>query len=143
MGRSRSQWYILLSLCGTLVTICALSMTPIVSSAQPVTIVIDRPTTGETIHSNTGTVPVAVSLPGRTIVAGERLRVLIEGKPYGADQPAMTFELQGIERGEHSLHVQLIDAKGATLATSRNVTFYLWQASSLFPGRKPETHQNK
>lgn len=121
----------------------ALCITPAAAIAQSTTIVIDRPAAGKTVHSNTGTVPVAVSLPGRAIAANERLRVLIDGKPYGAEQRTTSFELQGIERGEHSLQVQLLDAKSVTLATSPSVTFYLWQASILFPGRKPEPQPSK
>jgi hypothetical protein len=82
-------------------------------------------------------------VPGSKIAAGHRLRVLLDGKAFGAEQRTPDFVLQGVERGEHSLQIQLVDAGDAVVATSSAVTFYLWQASSLFPGRKRETQPQK
>jgi hypothetical protein len=59
----------------------------------------------------------------------------MDGKPYGADHHTLEFTLEGVERGEHSLQVQLIDAKDALVSASPSVTFHLWQASVLFPKR--------
>lgn len=109
------------------------------AAAQGLTVVINRPQAGETLHDNTGAVKVAISVQGGSFPAEQRLRVLLDGKPYGADQRAPGFVLQGVERGEHRLQVQLVDTKGAVVAASTPVTFYLWQASSQFPSRKRET----
>lgn len=118
---------------------CTLGMPVSVWAAELVAIMISRPQHGETIHDNTGAVPVAVALHGATLGADKRLRVLIDGNPYVADQRALEFTLKGIERGEHHLQVQLLDDAGRVLATSLTSTFQVWQASSLFPGRKPDT----
>lgn len=94
-------------------------------------IAITNPADGATIHDNEGNVPVEVTVKrGGTIVA------LLDGKPYGAPRSSTSFILEGVERGEHTLQVQLVDAGGKVLASSAPVQFYVWRASVLFPGRK-------
>lgn len=111
---------------------------PLFAFAQNAAVIITRPQAGETVHDNTGAVPVEVTVAGGVLTAGQRLRVLLDEKPYGAEQRAPAFVLQGVERGEHQLRVELVDAKGTVLGASSPVTFYMWQASSLFPSRKRE-----
>lgn len=117
------------------VWLCAMSLT---TAAQGTSVVITRPQAGDTVHDNTGAVPVTVSVKGGVVPAAHVLRVLLDGKTYGAEQRTLDFVLQGVERGEHNLQVQLVDAKGTVVAASAPVTFYLWQASSQFPARKRE-----
>jgi hypothetical protein len=100
-------------------------------------LIITRPQHDETIHDNSGTVPVAVSLQGVSLGGGARLRVLLDGKPSGADREGLIFTLDNVERGTHALQVQLINEKQGMVAESPVVTFHLWQASALLPSRKP------
>lgn len=123
--------------CGALL-MCTLGTAVSVSTAELITVLISRPQHGETIYDNSGAVSVAVALHGATLGADKRLRVFIDGSPYAADQRVLEFTLKGIERGEHHLQVQLLDDTGRVLATSLTSTFQVWQASSLFPGRKPD-----
>lgn len=97
-------------------------------------IAISSPASGETVHDNEGNVAVAVAIEG----AGERpaIRLLLDGRPHGVDQSAPSFALENIDRGEHTLQAQLIDARGQVIADSQPVTFYLWRASALFKSRK-------
>ena len=126
-----------------LMLVCGIAVSQSAASAEgpsiapPLTpaITISRPQAGETIHDNTGAVPVAVALRDVMVAAGSRLRVLLDGKAHGADQRTLEFKLHEVERGEHTLQVQLIGAKDALLAASPAVTFYVWQASVLFPSR--------
>ena len=124
-----------------LVFSCGMLESQPAASAEGPSIVISRPQHDETLHDNTGAVVVTVALQGVTFAAGSRLRVLLDGKPHGADRRAreltLEFTLKGVERGSHSLQVQLIDARDALIATSPTVTFHLWQASTLLPPRKP------
>lgn len=109
------------------------------ATAHPVaaaTIVIASPAHEETIHDNTGNVPVSVTIRGAA-PAGARIRALLDGRPYGTDQRSASFTLTQVERGEHTLQVQLVNPAGRVVASSATVTFYLWQASRLFPSRKP------
>jgi hypothetical protein len=64
------------------------------------------------------------------------LIALLDGKQYGTQQTDTSFVMQGVDRGERTLQVQLVDADGAVIASSAVVTFYLWRASALFPGRR-------
>lgn len=102
-----------------------------------VTMTIVSPQNQETIHSNVGSVPVTVNLPaGGDVAAGNAIRVLLDGRDFGPLQHTRSFVLNGVERGEHTLQVLLLDASGNATASSGSVTFYLWQASALFPGRR-------
>lgn len=100
-------------------------------------IAISSPQAGETIHDNSGDVAVTVVIRNGG-AAGDalRLRVLLDGQPYGPIQHSLSFTLSGVERGEHTLRVESLDISDNTLASSLSVTFYMWQASRLFPGRK-------
>jgi len=100
-------------------------------------VTIESPASEETIHDNSGNVPVMVSIKnGDALVAGGAIQALIDGQPYGPRQRTSSFTLEGVERGEHSLQVQLVDSAGKVIASSDAVKFYMWQASALFPGRK-------
>lgn len=109
--------------------------------AQPAAtpmITVATPRPGETIHDNNGTLAITVLLlHGAVLTEGGRLRALIDGRPFGGDQATAKFVLNDIDRGEHTLQVQLLDAEGVVMATSVLVTFHMWRASALSPLRKP------
>jgi hypothetical protein len=94
-------------------------------------IVVPRP--HETVHDNSGnlTVTVAVSQP---LYAGDRLTVLLDGKAV-ASGSGQRFELSGIDRGSHTLRVQLKAADGRVLSASPPLRFYMWRSSRLFRDR--------
>jgi len=108
------------------------------AAQQPgVAVKISSPQNEETIHDNTGRVPVTVAITGgEPLGAGGSIRALLDGKPFGPAARAASFVLEGIERGEHLLRVQVLDSAGTVIATSEPVKFYMWQASVLFPSRK-------
>jgi len=98
---------------------------------------IVSPQNEETIHDNTGWVPVTVAITnGDPLAAGGAIRVLLDGQPFGPEARAPSLALEGVERGEHLLRVQVVDAAGTIIATSDTVRFYMWRASALFPSRK-------
>ena len=102
--------------------------------AAAATIVIASPAHEETLYDNTGNVAVAVTIQGAA-PAGARIRVLLDGRPYGADRRSSSFTLTEVERGEHTLQVQLVDPAGSVIASSPTVTFYLWRASRVRTAR--------
>jgi hypothetical protein len=116
---------------------CVVMMGQSVALAQALVVTIMRPQPEQTIVDNSGAVPVAVALYGTDLSPDKRLRVLLDGKPYGNDQSALEFTLQDVVRGEHSLQMQLVDGKDVVLAQSPAVRFHMFQASALFPTRKP------
>lgn len=105
------------------------------AQGQEARIAIESPKQEETVHDNAGNVAVSLAIHG-TAPAGMRVRVLLDGRPHGAEQATTSFVIEGIERGEHLLQVELVDAAGRVVAASETVTFFMWQASSLFPSRK-------
>ena len=119
--------------------LCAAALTanPLAAQEGGVAVRIVSPQNEETIHDNTGRVPVTVAITNSDLLAaGGAIRVLLDGEPFGPEARAASLALEGVERGEHLLRVQLVDAAGTVIATSEAVTFYMWQASALFPGRK-------
>lgn len=106
-------------------------------SAGTPAITVTAPQAAETVHDNNGTLAVEVSLQGAALTDGRRLRALIDGRPFGGDQATVRFVLNDIDRGEHTLQVLLLDAKGVVITTSVLVTFHMWRASALSPLRKP------
>jgi hypothetical protein len=90
---------------------------------------IVSPAAGETRHDNQGKLPVQVALS----IPYSTMRVLIDGSPHGSLQDSPAFILTGIDRGEHTIQVQALERAGTVIAASEPVTFYMWQASRLFP----------
>jgi hypothetical protein len=124
--------------------LCGMLMPLSAAIAQAPSVAISSPRHEETLHDNTGTVAVAVSLQGETLAAGRQLRVLLDGNPmpnpipHGGSRHTLEFTLNDVERGTHTLQVQLLDARDALIAESPVVTFHMWQASKFLPPRKPK-----
>lgn len=117
--------------------LCTLTLAAHPVTAQDTGVSIVSPQSEETIHDNTGRVQVTVAIrDGDPFAAGGAIRVLLDGRPFGPDARSYSFALEGVERGEHALQVQLMNAAGTVIATSEVVKFYMWQASALFPSRK-------
>jgi hypothetical protein len=103
---------------------------------QPIEITITSPVSDETVHDSEGNVSVAVSIAGLPAGTGATFRALVDGTPQGPDRMTSNFMLEGLARGEHVLQVLLVDGRGAVLAASPGLTFHVWRASALFPGRQ-------
>jgi hypothetical protein len=104
------------------------------AAAAAAQIGIVTPTAQQTLHDNAGNVEVRVAAapePAR----GEQVEVWLDGQ-LAARGAQTEFSLGGVERGEHTLQVRLVDRDGRTLAVSQPLTFHLWQASRLFPNRR-------
>lgn len=97
---------------------------------------IVAPNPDETVHDNRGDVAVVVGVsPPLDAEAGDRIVLLLDGHAVASGSDAR-FELKGIDRGTHALRAQVTAADGAVLAASPLVTFHMWRASRLSPGRK-------
>ncbi len=106
----------------------------LVSAASAVDIEVFKPKNQETVHNNSGNVSVEIMAlldPGHTI------RLLIDGDRAAPDSRDLTFRLQGVERGEHTLQALVLDRRGHVVKRSQPVTFFMWQASKQFPNRAP------
>jgi hypothetical protein len=98
---------------------------------------IIRPKDGETVHDNTGAVPVEVGLqPPLNTKAGHRIRVMLDGARLAGAWSTSRFSLQQVDRGAHTLRVIVTDGEGKELARSDPIEFHMWQASRLFRGQR-------
>jgi hypothetical protein len=91
-----------------------------------------QPTPEETVHDNSGNVTVEIMAK---LDSGQRIRLLIDGSNAAPDSRDLTFNLNGINRGEHTLQALILNANGAAVSRSDKVVFYMWQASRQFPNR--------
>ena len=97
---------------------------------------IVAPANEETIHDNSGTVNVEVSIePELQVRQGHQLRISLDGVPVATLPAVQRYALLDVERGTHVLSAAVIDRDGGELISSTSVTFYMWQASQLFPQR--------
>lgn len=105
------------------------------TAATAASIRITSPANEETIHDNSGNVSIELQadLGGK-----QRVRLLLDGKPTMPDGVRTSINLQGIERGEHTLEAMVLDEDGSTAAASGPVTFFMWQASTNLPPRNPK-----
>ena len=96
---------------------------------------IVAPAPETTIHDNDGNLAVEVAitpLPDTTAV--DQLTLLMDGTAVAKGR-ALSFELNNIDRGSHTLEVRVYAANGKLLATSPPVVFHMWRASLLFKNR--------
>jgi hypothetical protein len=64
----------------------------------------------EALRANNGTFTVGVALQPR-LQSGHRLRLLLDDQPYGQPSNIPRLQLVNIDRGEHSLAVQVLDGE--------------------------------
>lgn len=77
--------------------------------------------TEEALRANNGTFTVGVRAQPR-LQSPHRFRLLLDGQPYGQPTNVPRLQLVNIDRGEHSLAVQVIDAD-TVVQQSETVTF--------------------
>jgi hypothetical protein len=76
--------------------------------------------TGEALRANNGTFTVSVLIKPR-LETPHLLRLLLDGQPYGQTSNVPILQLVNIDRGEHSLAVQVINGE-SVLQQSPTVT---------------------
>lgn len=97
-------------------------------------VAVVQPAHDSTVFDNAGNVEVAVAT-SPDLRSGDRIALVLDGRQRSVQQAAR-FKLSGIERGQHTLEARIVDDSGDTIIASKPVTFYLWQASRLFPSRR-------
>lgn len=129
MMRSRSSISIILMMLAVPVS---LSLWLLASTANAADIEIFQPRSEETVHNNNGDVTVEIMA---LLDSSYTIRLLIDGERAAPDSRDLTFRLQGIERGEHTLEALILDERGYVVTRSQPVKFFLFHASSRFPSR--------
>ncbi len=97
---------------------------------------ISKPANEETIHSNGGQVIVAFSSTP-DLAKGDRYKLLFDGQEVSSEgeNNLPLMELQNVDRGTHTLQVEIVDQSGKTLVSSEKSIFFLRSQSILFPNR--------
>lgn len=88
------------------------------------TVNITQPDNEGTIRNNQGYVAVALQLEPE-LFPGDMVQMIFDGAPLGAPQPNLKFQLNGINRGSHTITVEVIDSNGDVVNTSNTVTFFM------------------
>jgi hypothetical protein len=91
-------------------------------------VVINSPADNATIRDNTGSLYISGGVKPK-FKLGYTVQLYLDDKAYDKPQNYSVFSLQGIDRGEHKIKMDLIDDKGKVIASSKSVTFYMHRAS--------------
>ncbi|UTW09601.1 DUF4124 domain-containing protein [Pseudomonas benzenivorans] len=85
------------------------------------------------LRANNGTFSVGVSLEP-ALASSHRLRLLLDGQPYGQPSNGTSLQLTNIARGEHSLAVEVLNGT-QRIQQSDTVTFTVQRISVNSPAR--------
>ena len=97
---------------------------------------ITSPADQSSIRSNPGTVDIQVEVSPGT-VQGQRLDLVMDGKPIRELSGSGSITLDNVDRGTHTVHVQATDlATGEIVQSGPAVTFTLHRHSILQPKPK-------
>lgn len=99
------------------------------------TLAIVAPVHDSSLRENSGFVSVAVELIP-PLAADHRLRILLDGKPAGQGSSTI-FPLENVDRGTHSLIVEVVNETGASLQQSTAATFHMQRYHLPPPTPKP------
>lgn len=104
------------------------------ANAQPYAVLAltDLPSE-EALRANNGTFSVGVQIDPR-LQPGHSLRLLLDGQPYGQPSNVPRLQLVNVDRGEHSLAVEVLSG-GQSLQRSASVTFTVQRISTNSPAR--------
>jgi hypothetical protein len=91
----------------------------------------------EAIRANNGTFNVGVELQPR-LASNHRLRLLLDGQPYGQPSNVPRLQLTNIDRGEHSLAVEVLSGD-ESIQQSAAVTFAVQRVNTSSPALRPPT----
>ena len=102
-------------------------------------IVISQPQAGSTVRNNQGFVAVIIHVEP-SLVDGDKFQLSLNGKKIGEAQATPSFAIKGINRGTHSIVVQVIDRDGAVVGESEPRVFYMHRARvGMVPPKKPSS----
>ncbi|MDD0845228.1 DUF4124 domain-containing protein [Pseudomonas sp. Gutcm_11s] len=91
----------------------------------------------EALRANNGTFTVGVNIDP-DLQPGHSLRLLLDGQPYGQPTNVPRLQLVNIDRGEHSLAVEVV-ASGQQVQQSAGITFTVQRVSTNSPARVKPT----
>ncbi|PTU74234.1 DUF4124 domain-containing protein [Pseudomonas mangrovi] len=92
----------------------------------------------EALRANNGTFSVEVAIEPK-LMDNHSLRLLLDGEPYGKPTTSTSLELVNIDRGEHSLAVEVLNANGESLQQSAATTITVQRVNvNTSPALRPK-----
>lgn len=91
------------------------------------TFIITSPADQDTIQ-NQITIPVTIEIKP-DLQPGDKIQLIVDGKPSGDALPSIHLQLFQIDRGTHQLSAVIIDNNQQVIKKSNNVTIYNHRAS--------------
>ena len=103
------------------------------SEPKPVTayvaVAIIKPENEEAIRANGGIFPIELaSQPALDTAAGHRYVIVVDGKKHQKSHEAK-FDLENMDRGEHSISAEIHDKSGKVLTSSSSIKVFVLKAS--------------
>lgn len=95
------------------------------------TLAIDNIPSEESLRANNGTFSVNVRIEP-ALINGHRLRLVLDGKPYGAAGTSTQLTVKELDRGEHSLAVDVLLGE-RSLQRSAATTFTIQRVDTKSP----------
>lgn len=89
----------------------------------------------EALRANNGTFTVGVKITPR-LLPGHRLRLLLDGQPYGQPVNVTSLQVVAADRGEHSLAVEVLNGT-QVIQQSATVTFTVQRVNTSSPALRP------
>ncbi|CAD5110502.1 DUF4124 domain-containing protein [Zestomonas carbonaria] len=90
----------------------------------------------EALRANNGTFSVDVELQPQ-LRSGHSLRLLLDGKPYGTPSTVPRLQVVNVDRGEHSLAVEVLSGD-TSLQQSETHTFTVQRVHTGSPALRPQ-----
>lgn len=97
------------------------------SSGRYSSVTIDSPEHDSNIHGN-GNFSVSVS-SNPALKSGDKYQLLINGKPTGAASTMSQFNIQHLNRGQHSLSVSILNKQSKVVITSPAISVFVHRPS--------------
>ena len=85
---------------------------------------IVQPADQATIRNNQGYVLINVAIEP-PLQDGDLLQIIFDGNPFGKPQSNLSFALSNINRGTHTLSVQVLDKHGKVILKSKPIQFFM------------------
>ncbi|WP_460843370.1 hypothetical protein [Noviherbaspirillum agri] len=84
-----------------------------------------------TVFDDDGEIDVhVISMARRTARPGDRVELWLDGRPVSPEHDDSLI-LRDVAQGNHRLRARIVDADGRTLAESRTVRFFKWDAQPV------------
>ena len=91
---------------------------------------VNQPEEKATIRDNGGQVNISGQV-SPALKFGQKVQLKLDGQIVQKPHSNVIFVLRNIDRGEHTIVLELLDAQGKVIASSKPRTFYLFRASVL------------